>query len=59
MCPLPVAAAGRPGGRLVAPMQVPGLPGQSLLVIDRVAHDQYTRQVLEQVQFVPLKSGVL
>lgn len=47
------------GGRLVAPMQVPGLPGQSLLVIDRVAHDQYTRQVLEQVQFVPLKSGVL
>jgi protein-L-isoaspartate(D-aspartate) O-methyltransferase len=46
-------------GRLVCPMAKPGgRPGeQALLVIDRTSTG-YTRQVLEGVLFVPLKSGV-
>jgi len=44
------------GGRLVAPAELQ--PGrQSLVVIDRTAQG-YQRQVLEEVWFVPLKSGV-
>jgi protein-L-isoaspartate(D-aspartate) O-methyltransferase len=46
-------------GRLVCPMAKPGgKPGeQALLVIDKTSTG-YTRQVLEGVLFVPLKSGV-
>lgn len=44
------------GGRLVAPVDVGG-GRQSLVVIDRTAQG-LTQQVLELVQFVPLKSGI-
>lgn len=44
------------GGRLVAPAELS--PGrQSLVVVDRTARG-YTREVLEPVWFVPLKSGL-
>lgn len=44
------------GGRLVAPAEL--APGrQSLVVVERTAQG-YTRDVLEGVWFVPLKSGV-
>ena len=44
------------GGRLVAPARL-GQAGQSLVVIDRTSTG-FVQQVLEPVQFVPLKSGV-
>ena len=44
------------GGRLVAPARL-GTLGQSLVVIDRISTG-LVQQVLEPVQFVPLKSGV-
>lgn len=44
------------GGRLVAPASL-GTSGQSLVVIDRT-HTGLVQQVLEPVQFVPLKSGI-
>ena len=43
------------GGRLVAPMQMPG-GAQALMVLDRSAQG-VTQTVLEAVHFVPLKSG--
>jgi protein-L-isoaspartate(D-aspartate) O-methyltransferase len=45
------------GGRLVAPMVVPG-GGQALVVVDRSAGG-WTRHQQEAVHFVPLKSGVI
>ena len=45
------------GGRIVAPMQMPG-GGQALVVLDKTPQG-VTRSVLEAVHFVPLKSGVL
>ena len=44
------------GGRLVAPASL-GAAGQSLVVIDRTPTG-LVQQVLEPVQFVPLKSGI-
>lgn len=44
------------GGRLVAPASL-GAVGQSLVVIDRTPTG-LEQQVLEPVQFVPLKSGI-
>lgn len=44
------------GGRLVAPASL-GRSGQSLVVIDRTPTG-LVQQVLEPVQFVPLKSGI-
>ena len=44
------------GGRLVAPASL-GQSGQSLVVIDRTPTG-LVQQVLEPVQFVPLKSGI-
>jgi len=44
------------GGRLVAPASM-GASGQSLVVIDRTPTG-LVQQVLEPVQFVPLKSGI-
>jgi protein-L-isoaspartate(D-aspartate) O-methyltransferase len=44
------------GGRLVAPASL-GQRGQSLVVIDRTPSG-FVQQVLEPVQFVPLKSGI-
>ena len=48
------------GGRLVAPVQVPGGKAgqQSLMVVDRGIAG-YTQSILEPVLFVPLKSGVV
>lgn len=47
------------GGRLVAPVSVPGNSGgrQALMVIDRTSTG-YQQTILEAVHFVPLKSGV-
>lgn len=45
------------GGRLVAPAQMGQAGGQCLVVIDRTPAG-LVQQVLEPVQFVPLKSGV-
>lgn len=44
------------GGRLVAPSLHPGQGGQALLVVDRGAQG-LSRQWLDPVKFVPLKSG--
>jgi protein-L-isoaspartate(D-aspartate) O-methyltransferase len=44
------------GGRLVLPMEQ-GDRSQALVVVDR-REEGYTRQVLETVRFVPLKSGL-
>ena len=46
------------GGRLVAPMHIPGRAGgaQALVVLDKTAQG-VTQTVLEAVHFVPLKSG--
>ena len=46
-----------PGGRLVAPMQAPGSSQQVLVVVDYKATGLVTSRQ-EQVNFVPLKSGV-
>ncbi len=48
------------GGRLVAPVQLPGAKTghQSLMVVDRSATG-FTQTILEAVLFVPLKSGVV
>ena len=43
------------GGRLVAPVQAPG-GSQALLVVDKTAHG-IRKSLLEEVHFVPLKSG--
>jgi protein-L-isoaspartate(D-aspartate) O-methyltransferase len=45
------------GGRLVAPMVVPG-GGQALVVVDRTSQG-WSRHQQEAVHFVPLKSGVI
>lgn len=47
------------GGRLVAPVQLPGASAgqQALVVVDR-GPNGLTRTILEPVLFVPLKSGV-
>ncbi len=45
------------GGRLVAPTALPGLAGQSLVIVDRTAGG-FVRQIGEAVTFVPLKSGI-
>jgi protein-L-isoaspartate(D-aspartate) O-methyltransferase len=47
------------GGRLVAPVQLPGgsAARQALVVVDR-GPNGFTRTILEPVLFVPLKSGV-
>ena len=47
------------GGRLVAPVQLPGgsAARQALVVVDRGSNG-FTRTILEPVLFVPLKSGV-
>ncbi|MFG6449313.1 protein-L-isoaspartate(D-aspartate) O-methyltransferase [Roseateles sp. BYS180W] len=50
-----------PGGRLVAPLSLPGR-GQALVVVDHVqqaGRSSYVRTVHESVLFVPLKSGVM
>ena len=44
------------GGRLVAPAEL--VPGQQSLVVVERTPTGFTRQVLETVCFVPLKSGV-
>ena len=45
------------GGRIVAPSHMPG-GGQALVVLDKTPQG-VTRNILEAVHFVPLKSGVL
>lgn len=47
------------GGRLVAPVVTPGVPGgsQALLVLDKTAQG-VRHTMLEAVHFVPLKSGI-
>lgn len=44
------------GGRIVAPASL-GKMSQSLVIVDRTEHG-FQQQVLEPVQFVPLKSGI-
>jgi len=46
-----------PGGRLVAPTRSADGTGQVLVSIDRDANG-WTRQMREEVRFVPLRSGV-
>jgi len=55
---LPAALLGQLaiGGRAVAPLG--GRDEQLLCVITRAGPDQYTRQILERVRFVPLLPGV-
>nr|WP_310385241.1 protein-L-isoaspartate(D-aspartate) O-methyltransferase [Roseateles sp.] len=51
-----------PGGRLVAPMAVPGGRGQVLVVVDHrqeAGVSRFVRSEYEAVLFVPLKSGVM
>lgn len=48
-----------PGGRLVAPVVVPGQSAaQALMVVDKTPHG-VTQTMLEAVHFVPLKSGIV
>lgn len=45
------------GGRIVAPVNQ-GQGGQRLVVVERVAEDEWQRQFLDAVNFVPLLSGI-